>query len=106
MISLFKDYIGKQIEILKLDTTEKGVLVGSKIAFILIISFLILISLIFFSIGISLLLGLLFGNNAYGFLCVGIFYLLLILIGLSFQKEIKNCIVNKLLSMLKNNENE
>lgn len=106
MISLFKDYIGKQIEILKLDTAEKGVLVSSKIAFVLLISFLTILFLSFFSVGIALLLGHFLRNYAYGFLSLGGFYLLLIFCGLIFQKEIKNYVVNKLLSMLKNNNNE
>lgn len=86
MLGIFKNYIEKRIELLKLEVTESTV----KMISIVVYSLLLLVFAIsFFSflfVGIGLVLGSLLGSYAYGFLIVSAFFLLCLLV-VFYQKR-------------------
>ncbi len=99
MLDLLKDYALKRVDLLKMEATEKGVLTVSTIILSVMMAVFALFFLILLNIGIALLIGSALDSNAYGFLTVAGFYLLIILILVFTGKSIKDMISNKLIKM-------
>lgn len=94
--SATEDYIEASISYHKLDIFKKfmkGVVAGS---YQIILGFFLLISLLFLSIAISIYVGELLDSIALGYLIVGAFYLVLMII-LSFflKKSLEKILVKK-----------
>lgn len=100
MINLLKDYASKRIELLKLEATEKTALTAGTITFVLLMVIAGLFFLLFFNIGIGLLIGYYIGNYAWGVLIVAGFYLLLLFLVMAMRKSISNMVVNTILKSL------
>ena len=95
MIDLFKEYIEKRIELIKLDATEKTLkVVGITVPFLMILVFFFFF-FILLNIGLGLLIGMAIENYAYGFLILSGCYFLMIVIIFLFRNSIKNFIVNQ-----------
>lgn len=99
MLDLLKDYALKRVDLLKMEATEKGVLTVSTIILSIVMAVFALFFLILLNIGIALLIGSALDCNAYGFLIVAGFYLLIMLILVFAGKSIKDMISNKLIKM-------
>jgi len=103
LIDQSKDYLETRIELTKLKTIDKSaemISAGLVAAFMLIISFLLII---FVSTGVALLVGKMLGAYHYGFFIMGGFYAIVMLIIYAMKdKWIKTPITNGLIhKMLK-----
>ncbi len=81
-------YIENRLNYLKLDAFKKTMLGITALIKIIVICVLGLISFFFLSIAIAIWLGETLGNPSYGYLIVGGFYILLIVLVLLFAKKI------------------
>ena len=100
MLETLKEFISKKIELLKMEATEKTVLIFSFITFLLVLLIVFTFFIILFNIGVGLLIGHLLGNYAYGILIVAAFYLVLVFLTLMARKTIKNKVANYVLKFL------
>ncbi|HBR12434.1 MAG TPA: hypothetical protein DD740_09625 [Chryseobacterium sp.] len=101
MVEIIKDYLGKRIELIKLQITEKSSLSAGIIAFLSIILVAFSFFIILFNFGIAYLIGESLGNISYGFLIVSGFYFLIILIVVLLKKAIVNAVANRVIHFLK-----
>lgn len=86
MIGIFKDYIEKRVNLLKIEMTENTVKAISLIGYIFLLLILITCLFLFLFVGVGFILGNILGNYAYGFLIISALFLLCLLI-ISFQKR-------------------
>jgi len=101
LIDQSKDYLETKIELTKLKTIDKSADVLSSVVVMVTIIFLGSLFIIFISIAAALMLGNMLGSAHYGFLIVGGFYaLLLLLIYLQRDRWIKVPIANGLISKM------
>lgn len=100
MINLIKDYANKRIELLKLDVTEKGVLLAGGVLFLSIIIVFLSLFLILSSFGLAIWLGKLVDNLALGYFLVAVIYLVLAVLCLIFRNVVKDLVANLLLKLL------
>jgi len=75
-----KGYIEARIQLFKLELQEKASNVLATIIFIVMVAFCTLMTLIFLSLALGFYLGHLFGNNYIGFLIIGLFYLVILIV--------------------------
>ncbi|RRQ45260.1 phage holin family protein [Chryseobacterium sp. SC28] len=101
MIEIIKDYAAKRVELLKIQIQEKSSLSAGTIVFVFLIAVVCSFFVLFFNFGIAFLIGESLDSDAYGFLIVAGFYLLLTIIVLLFKKLIIKSIANKLIGFLK-----
>lgn len=101
-----KDYAETRFDIILLNAQDKGSGLISSIASIIILGVLGLISTMFLSIAAAWFLGEYLHSPSVGFLCVAVFYLLIVLI-LYVNREnwIKLPIINSILKKITFNEN-
>jgi hypothetical protein len=76
LVDHIKDYVNNRIELAKLMAIEKGALGVSNAATYIMLAFLGIFFVIFFSITLAVGLGLLLGNMFLGFLIVTLIYLI------------------------------
>jgi hypothetical protein len=101
LIDQSKDYLETKIELTKLKTIDKSADVLSSVVVMVTMIFLGSLFIIFISIAAALMLGNMLGSAHYGFLIVGGFYaLLLLLIYLQRDRWIKVPIANGLISKM------
>ena len=100
MIEVLKDYMGKRLELIKLQLTEKSSLSAGIIAFLSIILVAFSFFIILFNFGIAYLIGEALGNISYGFLIVSGFYFLIIILVLLFKKSIVRGVANRVINFL------
>jgi hypothetical protein len=101
LIDQSKDYLETKIELTKLKTIDRSADILSSVIVIVTMIFLGSLFIIFISIALALLLGNWLGAVYYGFLIVGGFYaLLLLLIYIQREKWIKAPIANGLISKM------
>ena len=101
LIDQSKDYLETKIELTKLKTIDKSADVLSSVVVMVTMIFLGSLFIIFISIAAALILGNMLGSAHYGFLIVGGFYaLLLLLIYLQRERWIKVPIANGLISKM------
>jgi hypothetical protein len=101
LIDQSRDYLETKIELTKLKTIDKSADVLSSVIVMVTMIFLGSLFIIFISIAAALMLGSWLGSAYYGFLIVGGFYaLLLLLIYLQRDKWIKVPIANGLISKM------
>jgi len=94
MIKIVKDYVENNVELLKLDATEKTLKIIGVSVPILIISVMVIFFLVLFNIGLALLIGNWLDNYALGFFILSAFYFLLILLAYFMRDKIKNVITD------------
>lgn len=82
-----KRYINTNIEIIKLETTERASVAGSTLISNVIIGAMIFLTITIISIGLGFLFSELLGNTYGGFLIIAGFYLLLTIIVIVFRKK-------------------
>lgn len=97
------DYLETRIDLLKLQAVSKSSEVTSSVVSSIVITIVSIFTLLFLSGGLGFWLGELWGSNAYGFLAVGGFYLLVTLLILAFKKTwlkapISNMVITKFLN--------
>jgi hypothetical protein len=96
-----KDYLETKIELTKLKTIDRSADILSTVIVMVSMIFLGSLFIIFMSIAVALMLGNWLGSAHYGFLIMGGFYaLLLLLIYLQREKWIKEPIANELISKM------
>ena len=101
LIDQSKDFLETKIELTKLKAIDKSADVLSTAIVMVAIIFLGSLFVIFISIAAALMLGNWLGSVHYGFLIVGAFYgLLLLLIFLKKNKWIKSPIANGLINKM------
>src|SRR5690606_10205146 len=100
MLDLLKDYALKRVDLLKMEATEKGVLTVSTIILSVVMAVFALFFLILLNIGIALLIRSALVCNAYGFLIVAGFDLLVVLSLVLAGKSIKDMIGKRLIIMV------
>ncbi len=100
MLDLVKDYALKRVDLLKMEATEKGVLTAGIATVISLIALFFVFFLILLNIGVAFLIGHALENDAYGFLIVAGFYLLMMGLMVLLMKPIKNMVANKLIKLL------
>ncbi len=96
-------YIKTYIELKKLSTIEKSVLILSSVAVALLIGIVFLMVLFFMSVGLALYLGDILASYYLGFISVGLLYLLLLIVLMLISKQyIKNPLTNYLIAKIFN----
>ena len=86
-------YVENRLTYLKLDFFKKTMLGLTTLIKIIFISVLSLISFFFLSIALAIWLGDVWGNPSYGYLAVGGFYIVLVVLVLIYSKKIVEKIV-------------
>lgn len=96
-------YIKTYIELKKLSTIEKLVLILSSVAVALLIGVVFLMVLFFMSVGLALYLGDILASYYLGFISVGLLYLLILIVLMLISKQyIKNPLTNYLIAKIFN----
>lgn len=104
MIGIFKDYIEKRVNLLKIEMTENTVKAISLIGYIFLLLILITCLFLFLFVGVGFILGNILGNYAYGFLSMSVFFLLCLLIISSQKRKIIAYFREKLVQAIFNEE--
>jgi len=89
MIQYIIEYIEDKIQLLKLDTTERIILVGAHIAFLVCALMFVTFFMVLLNIGLSIWIGSLLGKYSYGLFIVAGFYLLLLILIFLFRRKCK-----------------
>jgi hypothetical protein len=102
LIDKSKDYLETKIELTKLKTIDKSADVLSTVVVMVSMILIAFLFILFLSIALALLLGKTLGANYYGFLIVGGFYALMLLVvytqrGKWIKKPIADGLINKML---------
>jgi len=101
LIDKTKDYLDTKIELTKLKTIDKSVDVLSTVVVMIAIIFLWSLFIIFISIALALIFGKMLGAYYYGFLIMGGFYaIILLVIYIQREKWIKTPIANGLINKM------
>ena len=95
-----KDFVETKIALIKLKAIAKASEIFSSLISRLIIVMAIIMSIIFLSIGIAIYLGNVMGELYCGFLTVGAFYLVLVLVLLLISPSLKKQIGNSIISAI------
>lgn len=94
LIEKAEQYGKTTLELLKLKSLDKTADVASNLVSWLVIAIVAVLFFFFLNIGVAFWLGGLMGNNAYGFLAVAGFYVVLLLFFLVFRKSLLKKPVN------------
>jgi hypothetical protein len=101
LVDQSKDFLETKFELTKLKAIDKSADVLSTAIAMVSMIFLGSLFIIFISIALALMLGKWIGSTPYGFLIIGAFYgLLLLLVYLQREKWIKTPIANGLISKM------
>jgi hypothetical protein len=88
------ELLNSSVELYTYKLTKKGVSLSASLVFKLMVSFLTLLIIFFFSLALALYLGNLLQNLVYGFLIVASFMLLMVLLLLIFKFRISTLVFN------------
>lgn len=100
MIETIKEYASKRIDLLKIEATEKSSISAGVVAYLVILLVAFAFFIILFNFGLAFFIGKLLNNTSYGFLLVAAFYLLIMIIVITFKKRIVNMVANKVIEFL------
>jgi len=97
-----KVYIQTNIELIKLEATDRVSVLGADVVSGLIVAFPLLLFIFFLSFGVGLYLAACFENNYMGFLLVAVFYLFLTCLLILTRKRIiinpiRNAMIKRIL---------
>ena len=87
LIENITGYIDTKVELMKLKAISKSSEVVSSIVSVLVISVFLLFAISILNIGLSIWIGTLLGEVAYGFFAVGGFYLLVAVLLIIFKSK-------------------
>ena len=98
-------YSKTTLDLLKYEAVYKSADIFSNLAVKLAITLVVVVFLLFMNIGLALFLGTYLGEVYYGFIVVGLAYLLISILLLIFKEEwIKNPVSNFIISKMNNHE--
>lgn len=100
MLDLFKDYVHKRADLLKLEVTERTVTLIGALTYIILASFSALFFLLLLLFGIGFLIGAYLNNYGYGLLIVASFYFVILVFVFVKRKVIKEMVANKIIESL------
>lgn len=80
-----KSWFNLKTKYTRLTMVDKVVRIITALILFIVISVIVILSLLFFSLALSNYLGQTLGNITYGFLCVGMVYLLLLILAYSLR---------------------
>jgi len=101
-----KTYAELKLEFLKLSTYERVGRVLAKLSYGLILIAMILFALLFLFFSAGYYLGELLGLYGLGFLCVALFYVLLIILIIVFKRQISDFVLNEIIAALNINDDK
>ena len=87
LIENIGDYIETKVELMKLKAISKSSEVVSSVVSMLVISIIMIFAISILNIGLSIWIGTLLGEIAYGFFAVGGFYLIVAVLLLMFKSK-------------------
>lgn len=87
LIENISSYIDTKVELMKLKAISKSSEVVSSVVSMLVISIFLLFAISILNIGLSIWIGKLLGEVAYGFFAVGGFYLLVAILLIIFKSK-------------------
>lgn len=100
-----KQYVNTNLEIVKLELTNKTSVFGAELVSSIIIGSISFMFLFILSIGVGFYFSELLNNHFYGFIIVAAFYLVLLLIVFLFRKKlIQNPLRDKIIRKFLNND--
>jgi len=101
IVDNFQSLVDTKLELLKMESIEKLALASAAIIRRLILWFLFIIVMFFLSFAAAFYLSYKMGTNFSGFIIVGIFYLIILVILLSDQKKfLEKPLLNKIIGVL------
>lgn len=100
MLDILKDYASKRVDLVKMEVTEKSVMLIGGITFLILASLSALFFVILLLFGIGFLIGSYLDNYGYGLLIVAAFYLLILVFLFAKRRTIKNMVANKILESI------
>ncbi|SEG61990.1 hypothetical protein SAMN05421847_3010 [Halpernia humi] len=100
MVETLKEFLAKRIELLKMEATEKTVIILAFFVFSGLFILMFLVFVILLNIGLGLILGHYIGNYGYGILLIAGFYLIFVFITLLFKNSIKKRVANFFLKFI------
>lgn len=100
MIDTVKEYLEKRIDLIKLETTEKGALLSGLIYFLVISLVFLTFFISFLVIGLGIWIGEQLNNYAYGFFIMSGVCLLMCFLVFLLRKTIQNFAANALIKFL------
>ncbi len=106
MIGIFKKYVNKRVELLKLELTETISSLVSILLFVFIILTLAMLFLFLSSIAIGFMIGKLLDNFGLGILIVSSVYLIAFVIFLLNYNRFQRYIMRKIIEFQLNNKDE
>ncbi|MBR1839147.1 MAG: phage holin family protein [Prevotella sp.] len=96
-----KQWFDLKTKYTRLTLVDKVVRIITSLILVIVISVILVLSLLFFSLALSNFIGQLLGNLTYGFLCVGAAYLILLIIAYNLRHAlIERPLVYFLMSIL------
>lgn len=96
-----KSYIQTNIELIKLEASDRTSIIGSSFISIILISFTVILFLLFISIGLGFYLSNCFNDSYTGFILIAFFYLIMSLLLILFRKKlIENPMRNKIIRII------
>ena len=101
LIDKSKDYLETKIELTKLKTIDKSADVLSTVVVMVSMLFILVLMILFISLGLALYLGKILGAYHYGFFVVAAIYaIILLIIYVKREKWIKTPIANELINKM------
>lgn len=102
MIKYLIEYIEEKIQLLKLEASEKVILVGAQIALLICVMVFFIFFVVLLNIGLSIWIGGMLGHYSYGLFVVAGFYLLLIILCILFRKGVRKIMSNFIIALFYN----
>ena len=87
LVENISNYIETKVELMKLKAISKSSEVVSSIVSVLVISIVLLFAISILNIGLSIWIGTMLGEIAYGFFAVGGFYLIIAILLIAFKSK-------------------
>ena len=89
IIEDLSSYVENKLEILKIELKEDAAFLASRLILLIFLCTLALIILLFLSLAAGIVINLWLGSSYLGFLAIGSFYLLLLLVLIIFKNKLK-----------------
>lgn len=89
IIENLSGYVENKLEILKIELKEDAAIIASRLILLIILCTLAIIILLFLSLTAGIVINLWLGSSYLGFLIIGTFYLLLLLLVIIFKNKFK-----------------
>ncbi len=100
MFGIFKEYIEKRINLIKINAIEQSAKISGLIFFFAIVLVVSMFFLAFFILSIGMLVGSLLGSYVYGFLLMSLVCILALVLLFRYRKSIQEYAVNVFIKSL------